>query len=112
MRQRLRSIVRKEFIQALRNPRMRAMLFFPPLIQLLVFGYAVNLDVDTARIAWMDQDRTPQSRDLRAVFEGSDRFAVSATPEDERAMQDLLDYGRADGVIRVLPGFGRDITRG
>ena len=59
MRQRLRSIIRKEFIQALRDPRMRGMLLIPPLMQLLIFGYAVNLDVDTARIAWMDQDNTP-----------------------------------------------------
>ena len=59
MRQRLRAIIRKEFIQALRDPRMRGMLLIPPLMQLLVFGYAVNLDVDNARIAWMDQDRTP-----------------------------------------------------
>ena len=51
MRQRLRSIIRKEFIQALRDPRMRSMLLIPPLLQLLVFGYAVNLDVDTATIA-------------------------------------------------------------
>ena len=51
MRQRLRAIIRKEFIQALRDPKMRGMLIFPPLIQLLVFGYAVNLDVNTARIA-------------------------------------------------------------
>ncbi len=112
MRQRLRSIIRKEFIQALRDPRMRGMLVFPPLIQLLVFGYAVNLDVDTARIAWMDQDRTPQSRDLRAAFESSGHFTIGATPDDEHAMQSVLDRGQADGVIRVLPGFARDITRG
>jgi ABC-2 type transport system permease protein len=112
MRQRLRAIIRKEFIQALRDPRMRGMLFLPPLIQLLVFGYAVNLDVDTARIAWMDQDRTPQSRELRAAFEGSGHFIVGATPEDEHAMQSALDHGQVDGVIRVLPGFARDVTRG
>ena len=57
-------IVRKEFRQALREPRMRVLLFLPPLIQLVLFGYAVNLDVDNIRIAWMDQDRTPASREL------------------------------------------------
>ena len=91
---------------------MRGMLIFPPLIQLLVFGYAVNLDVDTAKIAWMDQDRSPQSRDLRAAFEGSGRFTIGALPADEHAMQSALDHGQVDGVIRVLPGFARDITRG
>jgi ABC-2 type transport system permease protein len=81
-------------------------------MQLLIFGYAVNLDVDTANIAWMDQDNTPQSRDLRAGFEGSGHFVIKATPLDERQMQALLDRGQVDGVIRVLPGFARDVARG
>ncbi len=112
MRQRLRRIVRKEFIQALRDPRMRSMLFIPPLLQLLIFGYAVNLDVDNARIAWMDQDHTPQSRELLSGFEGSGRFVIVGTPQDEREMQQMMDRSQVDAVIRVLPGFGRDVVRG
>jgi len=112
MWQRLRSIIRKEFIQALRDPRMRGMLFIPPLVQLLVFGYAVNLDVDTAKIGWMDQDRTPESRTLHSYFSGSGHFEIIATPENEREMQSLLDHGQVEGVVRVLPGFGRDVERG
>jgi ABC-2 type transport system permease protein len=110
--QRLRIIIRKEFIQTFREPRMRFMMLLPPLIQLLVFGYAVNLDVDSAKIAWMDEDRSPQSRELLSQFEGSGRFNILATPASEAQMQDLLDRGRVDGVIRVLPGFARDLERG
>jgi drug efflux transport system permease protein len=112
MRQRLRRIIRKEFIQALRDPRMRGMLVFPPLIQLLVFGYAVNLDVNTARIGWMDQDRTPEARELRSEFEGSGRFIMAGMPQSDAAMQEMLDHGQVDAVVRVLPGFARDIERG
>ncbi|HXP87033.1 MAG TPA: ABC transporter permease [Bryobacteraceae bacterium] len=110
--QRLRIIIRKEFIQTFREPRMRFMMLLPPLIQLLVFGFAVNLDVDSAKIAWMDEDRSPQSRELLSQFEGSGRFNILATPASEAQMQDLLDRGRVDGVIRVLPGFARDLQRG
>ena len=78
MRERLIEIIRKEFRQAFREPRMRGMLFMPPLIQLFVFGFAVNLDVDHARIAWVDGDRTYQSRELLAAFQGSGRFDVVA----------------------------------
>jgi ABC-2 type transport system permease protein len=60
----------------------------------------------------MDQDRSPQSRELRAAFEGSGHFNIAALPEDEHAMQSVLDHGQVDGVIRVLPGFARDVTRG
>ncbi len=112
MWQRLRHMIRKEFIQTLREPRMRVMLFLPPLIQLLIYGFSVNLDVDSARIAWMDQDRTPQSRELESQFIGSGRFAIVATPTGEGEMQDLLDRGKVDGVVRVLPGFARDVERG
>ncbi len=112
MRQRLRAIIRKEFIQALRDPRMRSMLVIPPLLQLLIFGYAVNLDVDSANIAWMDQDQSPASRALYKAFEGSGHFKIVALPSDEHQMQALLDQSKVDGVIRVLPGFARDVQRG
>ncbi len=112
MRQRLRRIIRKEFIQSLRDPRMRSMLVMPPLIQLLIFGYAASLDVDNAKIAWMDQDHTPESRDLLAEFRGSQRFEFAGFPDNERAMQTMMDRGQVDGVVRVLPGFGRDVERG
>jgi ABC-2 type transport system permease protein len=112
MRERLVEIIRKEFRQSFREPRMRFMLFLPPLIQLLVFGYAVNLDVDHSKIAWMDGDRSFQSRELLAAFQGSGRFEIVATPGSEDASQKLMDMNRVDLVVRVLPGFERDLDRG
>ena len=104
-------ILRKEFLQALREPRMRVVMFLPPLIQLVLFGYAVNLDVDHVRIAWMDQDRTPESRDLLAAFEGSGRFEIAARVERENEIQALLDRGKVQAVVRVPIGFARDLDR-
>src|SRR5438045_2691304 len=109
---RLVHIIRKEFRQTLREPRMRGMLLFPPLMQLFIFGYAANLDVNTATIAWMDQDHTPQSRALYSELEGSGLFHIAAEPSSEAEMQDLLDRSKVEGVVRVTPGFGRDIQRG
>jgi len=111
MWERIHVIVRKEFIQALREPRMRLLLFVPPLLQLILFGFAVNLDVDHSRIAWMDMDRTPESRDLRARFEGSGRFDIVAQPRDEAEVRNVLDRAEAQAVIRVLPNFARDLMR-
>jgi ABC-2 type transport system permease protein len=112
MWERIWEIIRKEALQSLREPRMRFMLFLPPLIQLLIFGYAVNLDLEHTRIAWMDMDRTPQSRDLGAAFQASRYFEVVAMPDREEQVQQLLDRSRVQAVIRVLPGFARDIERG
>ncbi|MEO8596134.1 MAG: ABC transporter permease [Candidatus Solibacter sp.] len=112
MWERIFVILRKEFIQALREPRMRVLLFVPPIVQVLVFGFAVNLDVDHVRIAWMDMDRTPQSRELRDRFTGSGRFDIVGWPASEEDVQRTLDRSEAQAVVRILPGFARDIVRG
>lgn len=109
---RVREILRKEIRQTLREPRMRVLLFLPPVVQLIIFGYAVNLDVELSRIAWLDQDRTPASRDLRAAFAGSPSFAIVAEPDSPDEAGRLLDAGDVLGVIAVLPGFNRRIERG
>ena len=105
-------MVRKELLQSLREPRMRLMLFLPPLLQLLIFGYAVNLDVEHIKVAWMDMDRTPESRNLRDRFTGSGRFDIVSTPGSEEDVQRALDRGEAQAVVRILPGFARDTARG
>jgi ABC-2 type transport system permease protein len=110
--ERIREIIRKEFRQSLREPRMRMLLVGPPLIQLMIFGYAVNLDVEHARLGWVDQDRTPASRELRAAFEGSRRFEVVAEPATDAEVARLLDAGEVEAVVRVLPGFARHAARG
>jgi len=112
MRQRLRVLIRKELLQALREPRMRALLVGPPLIQLLIFGYAANMDVDRARMAWMDMDHSVESRELLSGFVGSQRFELIAAPQRDAEMQGLLDRGDVDIVVRVLPGFARDVNHG
>src|SRR5579884_801908 len=112
MRRRLREIIRKEFRQTLREPRMRLMLVLPPILQLIIFGYAVNLDVDHARLAWLDLDQTPQSRELLAAFQGSGRFEVVRYARTSAELQKALDDSAVDCAVRILPGFARDIERG
>ena len=112
MWERISQIIRKEFHQVLRNRRMRTALFIPPMVQLIVFGYAVNLDVDHVSTAWMDQDHTPQSRELLDSFRGSGRFDITYVIYSDADVQKLMDNGDVLSVIRVLPGFARDIQRG
>jgi len=112
MWKRVFEIVKKEFIQVLRDPRMRVILFIPPIVETILFGYAINMDVKNISIAWMDMDNTAQSREVLAAFEGSPYFHVRYTPGDESEVKEVLDYGRVNAVVRVLPGFGRDIIRG
>lgn len=111
MNHRIRHIVRKEFIQAFREPRMRVLLFLPPLVQLTIFGYAVNMDVERVRLGWADQDRTPETLELRHAFEGSGRFSILVL-EGEGRVQDALDRGLVQAVVRLAPGFAGYIRRG
>ena len=109
---RILAIIRKEFIQTLKDPRSRALLFGPPMLQLILFGYAVNLDVERARMAWIDMDQTPESRDLGEAFTSSHYFQKVAMPGSDRDAQKLMDHGTVQLVVRVLPGFARDLKRG
>jgi ABC-2 type transport system permease protein len=109
---RIRCIILKEFFQTLRDPRTRALLFGPPILQLILFGYAVNLDIENARTAWVDSDHTPESRDLLAAFQGSRYFKIIANPGTDGEIQELLDHGKVQAVIRVFPGFSQDVQRG
>ncbi len=112
MWERIRCIIRKEFIELFRDPRMRGTVLIPPLLQLLIFGYTVNLDIENSKIAIMDQDRSPASRELVSRFAGSPRFDIVAAPGSETQVQDLLDHSKVVAVIRILPNFERSILRG
>lgn len=111
-RERIAEIVRKEFRQTLREPRMRAVLIGPPLLQMIIFGYAVNLDVERVRLAWVDLDRSVQSRELRERFFSSPYFEQRAGAGSGREAQDLLDRGLVRAAVLVPPGFAADLERG
>lgn len=110
--QRTKEIIRKEFRQSFREPRTRASMFVPPILQFLVFGFVVNLDVERSRMALLDYDQSPASRELRAAFEGSKYFTVTGTPANEAEMQDMLDRDRVHSALVIPADFGRDLARG
>lgn len=112
MKERVLEIIRKEIRQTFRNPRMRVMLFVPPIVQLMLFGYAVNMDVDHSFIGWMDLDHTPESRELRERFTGSGRFTITQEFTSNAGTQQALDRGEVQAAVRILPGFARDLARG
>lgn len=105
-------IFKKEILQVWRDPRARALLIGPPIIQLIIFGYAVNLDVENSRLAWMDRDQSPASRELRADFEASPYFTIVRDIDDEAQVERVLDRGQVLAVIRIPERFAADLTKG
>lgn len=112
MWERIREIVIKEFRQTLREPRMRAILIGPPLIQMIIFGFAVNLDVENVRLGWMDLDQTRESRELMHRFAASPYFTLGRVVSSEREAEQLIERGEVQAIARVNAGFGEDVSRG
>jgi ABC-2 type transport system permease protein len=103
-------MVKKERRQLLRDPRTRLIMFVAPVIQLLMFGYAVNTDIRNTATIVVDRDRTAASRELIAAFESTGRFEVTETSTRSRDVGRALDRGDAVVGIEIPPGFGRDLT--
>ena len=110
--ERLRQMIRKEFIQVFRNSKMRAIVLVMPLVQSMVFGYAVTTDVRQVSTAIYDQDQTPQSRDLIDRFVHSGYFRVKSRIHSDREIDELLDYGKVAAVIRIPSDFGGKVAAG
>jgi ABC-2 type transport system permease protein len=107
---RVREMVRKELHQLFRDPRMKRMLIGPPLIQLLVFGYAVNTDIRDTRTAVLDRDRTVVSRQLVDALTSSGYFKVVDYFERPDEVVNALDHGRASISIEIPHGFAAGLT--
>ncbi len=105
-------MLKKEFIQILRDPRMRAMLIAVPIFQVIIFGYAATTDVRDIRTAVYDLDNTPASRGLISRFKDSGYFRVVKYIAEEREAQDLIDRGTARAVFRINSGFSQDLEGG
>jgi ABC-2 type transport system permease protein len=112
MLERLRCMLVKEIIQALRDPRMRFILFVIPLFQTVVFGYAVNTDVRRVSTAVHDRDNTPESRALVDRFRASGYFDVRERVQGEGRVRELMDRGEVKVILRMGRGFGADLRAG
>jgi len=112
MFRRVRHIFIKELIQVLRDRRMRVVLIFPPIFQLIIFGYAANLDVKNIRTAVRDLDQTVASRDLTDRFRSSKYFKVVAYPQTPEEIERLITKGDVILSIEIPSGFSRKVKKG
>lgn len=109
MLERILSILKKEFLQVFRDPRLRIMIFVAPVIQVIVFSYAANTDVTNIRTAIYDLDNTRQSRDVVREFIYSKYFNEIYNINNDAQQKSLIDKSLVDAVIRINRGFAQDI---
>ena len=110
--ERLQHMIRKEFIQVFRNSKMRAIVLVMPIVQSMVFGYAVTTDVKQVDTGIYDQAQTPESRDLIDQFIQSGYFSVKTVINNDREIDELIDYGKVATIIRIPPDFSSKIAVG
>jgi ABC-2 type transport system permease protein len=112
MFERMRQMLRKEFIQVFRDPRMRTVIFVIPCVQTLVIGYAVNTDVRHVRTAVYDLDHSQVSREVVARFVRSGYFDVVTYVESDRQAGRLIDRSEVLVVLRINKGFAEELRAG
>ena len=109
MLQRLYRMLIKEFLQMLRDPRMRVVIFGIPVIQMTIMAFALTTDVTNIRMAVLDMDKTPASRELISAFTASNYFRISASLLSQQEISPLLDRSEVRAVLHIPAGFSRDI---
>jgi len=112
MFKRVRYLFVKELIQVLRDKRLRITLIFPPIFQLIVFGYAANLDVKNIRTAVRDLDQSVDSRDLISRFGSSKYFNIVSFPKSPKEIEDLIKKGDIVLSVEIPSGFSRKLKKG
>ncbi len=105
----IRRILKKEFIQTVRDRRMLGIILVAPLLQSIVFGYAVNLDLMAQPVVIADSDRSSTSRDMVQALANNDSFAIVGHTDNPDAAEGAVVTGDAALALLIPRGFSRDV---
>jgi len=105
----VQAIARKEFYHLIRDFRSLYLAFFIPLLLILLFGYALSLDVENVKTVVVDHDKSRLSRDLIRKIEASAYFRITAHLPNTKAVAKYLDHGWATMALVIPPGWAGDI---
>jgi len=100
-------IIRKEFQQLFRDRRLLPLIFVSPVLQIVLLGYAANMDVKDIPMAICDQDRTVQSRELVSRFLRSGSYVATRYAPDAASAERSIENGSSSLALVIPPGYGR-----
>ncbi len=109
---RMKQMIIKEFIQVFRDKRTRFILIGPPIVQILIFGYAATYEIHHVPTVVVDFDHSQESRELISRFTSSPYFDVQQQLTDSRQLGDLIDRGNATVGIEIDAGFAQSLRKG
>lgn len=111
-RRRVWAVARKEFLHIVRDPRSLGMAIAIPMLLLLLFGYALTLDVEDVPMAVWDQNESQGSRQFISLFEGSPYFSIQSYVRDYHEVERAVDSGKALVALVIPQDFGSRIESG
>ncbi len=112
MFERIIRIVVKELIEIRRDPWAVFRLTFPPIFQMLIFGYAVTFEVSHVTTVVLDRDHSQESRELLSHFSANTRFTIVRVAQNEHELRRAIDNGEATVGITIHPRFAADLLKG
>ena len=110
MGRRIWQMMKKEFIQVWRDRRLRIFLILPPIVQLIIYGYAINFDIRQVPFGVFDEDRSQASESLLSRFTASEYFRLTDSINSEADLKDLIDRSRITLALRIPKGFAAKIA--
>src|SRR6478752_3637545 len=108
----LNAILFKEFITVLRDPMTLFFMLFPPLVEMIAFGYALDNDVKHMPMAILNEDRTVESRQFLDRFVNTETFRIIGEVQNVDEMASEIRKGRAYVGMQIPPHFTRDLRSG
>src|SRR5450759_428180 len=106
------AILIKEFIVVLRDPMTLFFMLFPPIVEMIAFGYALDTDVKHMATLVLDEDRTVESRQIVEQFENTQTFKIVGEVRSVTELADAIRRGKAYVGIQIPPGYTRNLQAG
>ena len=106
------AVLYKEFIAVLRDPMTLFFMFFPPLVEMIAFGYALDNDIKNMSLVVLDQDRTVESRQLIDRFANTGTFRVTGEARSLEDVRTIMRRGKAWAAVQIPPDFTRELHAG
>lgn len=110
--ERIKAVAKKEFLHILRDRRTLVLIVIMPLMQLAIYGYAINTDVKHIRTVLFDEDHTSLGRRLVEAFEQSQYFDITKRVQSAGEFRHALDKGTVKAGLHIPPDFMKDLLAG
>src|SRR6185503_6843540 len=107
-----KAILYKEFTIIFRDPTTLFFMLFPPLLQIIAFGFALDMDVKHMAMAVLDEDRTVESRQFVEKLVNTETFRVVREVHSVDEMKTLIRRGKAYVGVQIPPEFTRELRAG